>query len=232
MEAMPRCILSVRVSTEDQAASGLGIEAQVHAGRLWADRAGMVVVGPFVDDVSGESGLEKRPGLLDAVARLEPGDVLLVAKRDRLGRDPLVIAMIEAAVSRAKARIISAAGEGTESDEPSAVLMRRMVDAFAEYERLIIKARTKAALSAKRRRGERTGQVPVGSQLAADGKTLEPDLAEQRVIADMRQWRSFGWTYRAIAEELTRRGIPTKNGGATWAHTTVGTLLRTRGREE
>src|SRR3954453_12677148 len=127
MEAMPRCILSVRVSTEDQAASGLGIEAQIHAGRLWADRAGLAVVGPFVDDVSGAGGLDKRPGWLAAVARLEPGDVLLVAKRDRLGRDPIVIAMIESAVARKKCRIISAAGEGTESDEPSAVLMRRMV---------------------------------------------------------------------------------------------------------
>lgn len=228
---MPRCILSARVSTEDQASSGLGIEAQIHACRLWAERAGLAVVGPFVDEASGASGLDKRPGLLAAVARLEPGDTLLVAKRDRLGRDPLVIAMIEAAVSRAKARIVSAAGEGTESDEPSAVLMRRMVDAFAEYERLIIKARTKAALSAKKRRGERVGQVPVGSQLAADGKTLEIDPGEQRALAQMREWRALGWTHRAIADELTRRGIPTKNGGPTWAHTTVGTLLRTRGRD-
>src|SRR3954453_2420928 len=46
-----------------------------------------------------------------------------------------------------------------------------------------IKARTKAALSAKRRRGERTGQIPVGSQLAADGRTLESDPGEQRALA-------------------------------------------------
>src|SRR4051812_44716704 len=232
MESMPRCILSARVSTEDQASSGLGIEAQIHACREWARRAGLAVVGPFVDDVSGASGLGRRPGLLPAGPQLEAGDCLVVAKRDRLGRDPIVVAMIESAVARKKCRIISAAGEGTESDEPSAVLMRRMVDAFAEYERLIIKARTKAALSAKRRRGERTGQIPLGSQQAADGKTLESDPGEQRALAHMRQWRALGWTHRAIADELTRRGIPTKNGGATWAHTTVGTLLRTRGREE
>src|SRR3954471_9833366 len=232
VEPMPRCILSVRVSTEDQASSGLGIEAQIHACREWARRAGLAVVGPFVDDVSGASSLDKRPGLLDAVARLEPGDVLLVAKRDRLGRDPIVVAMIESAVARKKCRIISAAGEGTESDEPSSILMRRLIDAFAEYERLIIKARTKAALAAKRRRGERTGQIPVGSQLAADGKTLESDPAEQRALAHMRQWRALGWTHREIAGELGRRGFRPKNGGVRWSHTTVGHLLRTRGREE
>src|SRR3954467_2979770 len=118
MEAMPRCILSVRVSTEDQAASGLGIEAQVHACREWARRAGLAVVGPFVDDASGAAGGDRRRGLLDAVAGLEPGDVLLVAKRDRLGRDPIVIAMIESAVARKKGRVISGAGGGAGAREP------------------------------------------------------------------------------------------------------------------
>src|SRR3954451_8751994 len=225
---MPRCIVSARVSTEDQGASGLGIEAQIHACREWARRAGLAVVGPFVDDVSVASGLDRRPGLLDAVARLEPGDVLLVAKRDRLGRDPIVIAMIESAVARKKCRIISAAGEGTESDEPSAVLMRRMVDAFAEYERLIIKARTKAALSAKRRRRERTGQVPFGRSLAADGKTLVPADGELRALDDMRRWRAAGSTLRDIADRLTALGIPPKNGAGRWSHASVRHLLNTR----
>jgi DNA invertase Pin-like site-specific DNA recombinase len=68
-----------------------------------------------------------------AINELDNGDILLVAKRDRLGRDPLVLAMIESTVARAGAKIVSAAGEGTESDEPSAILMRRMIDAFSEY---------------------------------------------------------------------------------------------------
>jgi site-specific DNA recombinase len=226
---MARAVIYGRVSSDEQAESGLGVEAQIHAARAWANRERRGIVGPFVDDgVGGATGLDKRPGLLDAVTRLEPGDVLLVAKRDRLGRDALVIAMIEAAVARKKCRIVSAAGEGTESDDPSAILMRRMVDAFAEYERLIIKARTKAALAAKARRRERTGQVPLGSALAGDGRTLEPDPAELATLADIRQWRAWGWTHRAIAGELTRRGVPTKNGGGRWSHTTVGKILRQR----
>ena len=44
----------------------------------------------------------------------------------------------------------SAAGEGTDTDGPTDILMRRIVDAFGEYERLIIKARTKAALRSRR----------------------------------------------------------------------------------
>lgn len=86
---------------------------------------------------------------MDALSILGSGDVLLVAKRDRLGRDPLIVALIEAAVSRKGCRIVSAAEEGTASDGPTDVLMRRMVDSFAEYERLVIKSRTRAALDAK-----------------------------------------------------------------------------------
>jgi DNA invertase Pin-like site-specific DNA recombinase len=226
---MARASIYARVSGDDQAASGLGVDAQIHACRAWAVREGRGVVGPFVDDgVGGATGLDRRPALLEAVAQLEPGDVLLVAKRDRLGREPMVIAMIEAAVARKKCRIISAAGEGTESDDPSAVLMRRMVDAFAEYERLIIKARTRAALSAKRRRGERTGQVPFGSSLAADGKTLVPAEGELRALEDMRRWRAAGCTLRAIADRLTALGIRPKNGAGRWCHASVRHLLNTR----
>src|SRR4051794_10073735 len=154
---MPNAVIYARVSSEEQATSGLGIEAQLDAARRFAGLHSLAVVGPYMDEgVSGSFGLDKRPALLEAIAALSPGDMLLVAKRDRLGRgDPLLIAMIEAAVKRKRCRIVSAAEEGTEGDDPSHVLMWRLVDAFAEYERLIIGARTKSALRAKRARGER-----------------------------------------------------------------------------
>ena len=145
--------------------------------------------------MSGGLPLEKRTILLDALTALAKGDVLLVAKRDRLSRgDMMTTAMIEAAVKRAGARIVSAAGEGTESDDPASVLMRRIVDAFGEYERLLIKARTRAALKAKKARGERYGQVPYGRRLAGDGIRLEPDPAEASTVAlivELRAARTF-----------------------------------------
>jgi DNA invertase Pin-like site-specific DNA recombinase len=171
--------------------------------------------------VSGSTGLEKRPALLEAIAALKKGDVLMVSKRDRLGRgEPLLVAMIERAVQRKGARIQSAAGEGTDSDSPSDVLMRRMVDAFAEYERLIIIARTKAALGAKKARGERTGSVPYGYALAADGKRLIPHETEQAALQVVRLLRQGGATYRAIAGELAARGYVPR-GGAAWHPQTI-----------
>jgi DNA invertase Pin-like site-specific DNA recombinase len=74
---------------------------------------------------SGKLGIEDPPVLLEAVAALRRGDVLLVAKRDRIGRDVIAVAMIERLFAKRGARVISAAGEGTESDDPAGLLMRR-----------------------------------------------------------------------------------------------------------
>jgi site-specific DNA recombinase len=225
---MTTAVIYTRVSTTEQADSGAGLQAQEDAARRFAAAQGWTVAGVFTDaGVSGAAGLEKRPALLEAISTLTRGGVLVVAKLDRVSRgEPLAAAMIEAAVARKGARIMSAAGEGTESDEPTAVLMRRMVQAFAEYERLIIGARTRAALQAKSRRGERVGQVPYGYTLAADGIALEPVAGELAVVEKLRQMRAAGHTLRAIAAELTRQGFLTREGKPTWAHTTVASILR------
>ena len=102
--------------------------------------------------------------------------------------------------------------------------MRRMVDAFAEYERQLIKARTRAALAAKQRRGERTGSVPFGFRLKADGVHLEEDPAEQRVLALTEALRADGLSIRAIAAHLNEEGVPAR--GKRWHPTTVARLLK------
>lgn len=111
------------------------------------------------------------------------------------------------------ARIISAAGEATAegTDDPSAVLFRRLLDSFGEYERLLIGARTKAALAAKRQRGERISRfLPYGFTLAVDGRKLEPLPAEQAVIQVARVRRADGATLKAIAGELNAQGLRTR----------------------
>lgn len=209
----------LRVSTTSQAESGAGLDAQQDA----CARAAGTLAGVYRDEgVSGRAGLDKRPALLEAIAELERGDVLLVAKRDRLGRDPLVVAMIESAVKRKGARIISAAGEGTDSDSPTDILMRRMVDAFAEYERLIIGARTKAALQAKKARGERTGSIPYGYH-CEDGTNLIPDPDEQDIIQQVLHLQAEGLSLRAIAARLTALGRTSRGTG--WHPQTIKNIL-------
>jgi site-specific DNA recombinase len=231
---MPVARASIRVSTDEQAESGLGLAAQEAACRLCAARLGLELASVHADEaVCSVDPLDKRPGLLEAIASLGKGDVLIVSKRDRLGRDPIVVAMIEAAIRRRGARIVSAAGEGSGGDEPTDVLMRRIVDAFGEYERLVIKARTKAALAVKKGRGEKTGgPCPYGWQLGPDKvangkivKTLEPCPAELEVISLIKQLRTEGMTLHGIAVELTARGIQRREGGP-WDHGFICRLIQ------
>ncbi len=201
----------IRVSTDDQ---HLGPEAQRAALERWCDtnRAQLVEIHEDLG-ISGAASLDKRPGLLAAIDALaEHGaGVLLVAKRDRMARDTMTAAMVERLVERNGAHVLSADGAGN-GDGPEAVLMRQMIDAFAQYERAIIRGRTKAALAAKKARGERTGNVPYGFQLAADKKHLEPNVDELAVIDQMRILRESGNSLRQISALLAEVGEVARNG--------------------
>jgi DNA invertase Pin-like site-specific DNA recombinase len=218
-----KAVAYIRVSTEDQ---NLGPEAQRAAIERYASANGIAIVATFADQgMSGGAELEKRINLLAAIDALDEhkAGILLVAKRDRLARDLLVSAMVERLVERQGARIESADGVGSGTG-PEAFMMRGMMDLFAVYERLVIKARTKAALAVKSARGERVGQIPFGLRLAADGRRLERDDAEQAVLATMRARRADGVTFEMIADELNAAGVPAR--GQRWHTTGVYKLLR------
>ena len=218
-------VIYTRVSTDEQTQSGAGLSAQQDACTQYATRQDMSIAAQFSDEgISGAASLDRRPALLEALNQLGKSDALLVAKRDRLGRDPIVVAMIESAVSRKGARIVSAAGEGTEGDDPSSILMRRMIDAFAEYERLVIKARTKAALQAKKSRGERVGHIPFGYRLSADGIHLESEPDEQSILSEVAGLQRQGFSLRQIASELNTRGA--FNRGNPWNHVAVSRISK------
>jgi site-specific DNA recombinase len=214
----------LRVSTDQQVESGAGIAAQEDACKKWAEKQGTSIAQIFIEEgISGGTGLDKRPALLQAISNLGKGDILLIAKRDRLGRDLISVAMIEAGIERKKAKLISAAGEGTDSDEPTAILMRRMIDAFSEFERNIIKGRTKSAMAAKKARGERVGHIPFGFQLA-EGNRIEKNSTEQAILSQIRELRIRGLSIREIATELNHCGIFNRNGNR-WNHESVRNAL-------
>ena len=201
----------LRVSTDKQE---IGPEAQRASIESWAKTNNVTICAWFEEHLCGATEIDDRFALISAIDALETegAGLFLVAKRDRIARDVIICAMIERLVARKGARIVSAAGEGTDSDDPSSVLMRRMVDAFAEYERHIIISRTKAALSVKKASGERTGSVPYGYSLAENGINLEPSEEEQLVVSLAKELRSAGRSLRCIGIELANRGYVSRGG--------------------
>jgi site-specific DNA recombinase len=99
-----------------------------------------------------------------------------------------------------------------------------VIDAAAVYERNLIKARTKAALAAKRTAGERVGEVPFGWCLGDDGILIE-SAEEQTVLRLIKELRAEGISLRKIAAILTEKNCITKKGGTSWSHSTVQSIL-------
>ena len=137
--------------------------------------------------------------------------ILLVKDRTRLARDVIVAATIDRSVATLGARVVSADGVGN-GDTPADGFVRTIVDAASELHRMTIKANTRSALAAKRRRGERIGALPFGERLSADGVHTEPDARELATIAAARRLRGEGRTVRAIVEELELLGFVSRSG--------------------
>jgi DNA invertase Pin-like site-specific DNA recombinase len=208
-----RAVGYLRVSRDEQ---GNGIDAQRDAILAWSARDGATVVAWHQDiGVSGATPPTERPGFLAALVDLEQlhAGLLLVGKRDRLARDVGLAAVMEGLARAQGARIMSAAGEGTTGEEPADVLQRRIVDVFAEFERATIRARTRAALAARRRRGDRYClYAPLGYRW--DGAKLAPDETERALIARVQHLHAHHcMSAREIAEALNDEGLKNRRGG-------------------
>ena len=199
-----------RVSTEEQADSGLGLAAQRAAIRAEAERRGWTLVEVIED--AGYSGKDlKRPGIvavLDALKHHE-ADTLVVAKLDRLSRSILDFASI---LDRAKREhwAVVALDMAVDTTTPAGEMMVNVVAVFAQFERRLISERTKAALAQKVAQGFKLGR-PV--EMSEDVRA--------RIVAE----RKAGASVSAIARRLTAEGMPTAQDGKRWYPSTVRAAL-------
>lgn len=206
----------IRVSTQRQGASGLGLEAQQAAMKAFVQMRGGDVLAEFVEVESGRKA--ERPQLAAAIAEAKrQGAVLLIAKLDRLSRN---VAFISA--------LLESGADVLAVDMPEAnKFMLHIMASVAEQEAEAISARTKAALGAAKARGTKLGwAIPTraaeakaahaasvavrGQQADTFAERLRPVLASFAAGASLRQ----------IAAELNMRGIFTARGGQ-WQAVTV-----------
>jgi DNA invertase Pin-like site-specific DNA recombinase len=199
----------LRVSTDEQVQSGLGLEAQRAAVEHEAARRGWSVTWEVDEGVSGK--LRNRPALDRALARLRAGEAqaLVVAKMDRLGRSVIQASDVLETARRQKWDLI-VLDLGMDLATPHGKAMAQMLAVFAELEREMISARTKAALGAAKARGIRLGRP----------RQIDPALLT-RIVA----MNAAGLSHRSIAAALTTDGIPTPTGRDRWNPGSIGGYL-------
>lgn len=205
-----RVIGYIRVSTEEQADSRAGLEAQRAAILAEAERRGWKLVEVIED--AGFSGKNlKRPGIQAALDALQSrrADTLVVAKLDRLSRSLLDFAGLMDKATRERWALV-ALDLGVDTTSPAGEAMANVLATFAQFERRLIGQRTREALAAKRARGERVGRA---STLPAD------------VVLRVREAKSQGNSLRAIAAMLNADGVPTGQGGKAWYASSVKAVL-------
>lgn len=196
---MPDFVSYLRVSTNRQGISGLGLDAQRQS--VASHLAGISgnLLEEFVEIESGTKVM--RPVLdqaLEACRRRKA--VLVIAKLDRLSRNVAFIS-----------QLMETRVEFVACDAPYANrLMLHILSAFAEHERDQISARTKAALAAAKARGVRLGSY--GSVLAVSNRNAAKYFAESLRDAFEPSYSIPGRTLSAVAAELNHLGICTRLG--------------------
>jgi DNA invertase Pin-like site-specific DNA recombinase len=152
-------------------------------------------------------------------------DGIVVAKLDRLVRSVRdLVFLIEAHFSERKGKALFSVADNLDTKSAMGRFIVYLFGNLAELERALIAERTRDALQHKIKSGERVGKVRFGFDLSDDGRTLVPNTAEQAAIALMQQLRAEGNSLRAIADELTRRDVPTKEGRP-WNQASVRRIL-------
>jgi len=154
----------IRVSSEEQADSGLGLEAQRQRIRAYCEMKGLSLATIFEDPgVSGGKALATRPAGFRLMAEAKKNKpVLVVAKFDRLFRSVADAAQTIADFDKRGIELVAIA-EGFDMTNPYGRAMAQMASVFAELERAMIRERTKAAMNVKRGRNERMSHnVPFG----------------------------------------------------------------------
>jgi site-specific DNA recombinase len=223
-DATRRAVIYCRVSTAEQAESGLGLDSQERRCRSYCDAQGWEVKGVFIDAGASAKDLD-RPELDRALSALSPGDMLVILKLDRMTRVVSHLAPLLSRISAAGADWVTVQEHYDTSTATGRLMLRLMLE-LSHWEREVIGERTAAALAEKRARKERLGRLPLGWRVDSSGN-LAPDPEEMATVERVRALRAEGKSYRAIARELDREGRRTQKGGA-WAPETIRKILSPR----
>lgn len=208
-----------RVSTSQQGASGLGLDAQKSAVESFCARESLTIVGSFTEIETGtnkKTRVEIQNALL---AAKKANAIFVIAKLDRLARNVAFISKVM------ESGIKIAVCDMPYADNVTLHIMA----ALAEYEAKLISERTKAALQAAKARGQKLGNpqtMTKETQEAAVAANKEKAIKGYALVSGyISELREKGLTLQAIADKLNSEGHTTR-GGATFGASQVQRILK------
>ena len=209
---MKSAIAYIRVSTQRQGKSGLGLEAQQAALARFAEAEGYSLIETFqeVETAKGDDALERRPQLAAAIkAARKIKAPIVVAKLCRLSRD---VHFVSGLMAHKVPFIVTELGADADP------FMLHIYAALAEKERRMISQRTREALQAAKAKGKKLG-----------GTTAKSIANQERAEALRPVFAGLaGMSHRKMAVELNAMGVPTPAGGQ-WHAVTVKRVLERLG---
>lgn len=217
----------IRVSTEEQATSGYGVEIQREKILQYCKLHDIDNLELYIDD--GYSGWTlDRPAMQKLLGDIQNGLVekVVVYKSDRISRHLKdLLTLIEDIFETHNVEFISIS-EQFDTGTPQGKLFLQMLGSFAEFERNIIRERTYNGRKQKAKQCApneiATGKVPYGYR--KNGDTIEVDEYESNVIRIIFGLKQNGKSLREIAEYLNSEGFKTRQGGK-WHASTVNYIL-------
>lgn len=211
----PGYVTYIRVSTQRQGVSGLGLEAQRADVERYVAATGKSIVAEYIEVESGRSC--KRPQLEAAIARAKAGGhILLVAKLDRLARSVYFTS-----------KLMESKLDFVAVDNPHATkFIIHILAAVAEQEADMISTRTKAALAAAKARGVKLGGARPehwASRLATPGKQYTAGL-NREAYEYAKSLREVGATFSQVADRMNAAGHQRPTGAA-WTPSAVHQMM-------
>jgi DNA invertase Pin-like site-specific DNA recombinase len=216
-----KLIAYTRVSSERQAEKGEGLDIQRDIIRRWSAEHGHRIVAGYSDEgVSGVIDLEHRIGLAGALEDLRRGraEGIVVHRLDRLARDLVVQETILREILRIGATPYTTSPAethflGDDPNDPTRRLVRQVLGAISDYERSLVALRMRNGRERKAAAGGYAHGAPPYGWRAVKG-SLEPNEAEQRVLATMKRLHAQGHSTRSICRALMEAGCTPRRGKA------------------
>lgn len=208
---MRMAIAYLRVSTSKQGRSGLGLEAQLNAIRLYCAANGFELLFEIIEV---RSTRKQRPKLQEAFTLCRKHDcTLIVARLDRLGRD------VEEIARNVKRNV-----EIVVVDNPHANRFTiHILAAVAEEQRRTISVNTKQALQAAKMRGVELGR---NGKVLAEKNKQDSDAFAQKVKPVFTQFIKEGKSIRKMVVALNSMNLETFRPGSRWHRRTVANVLQ------